>query len=197
MKKISEGAEAEIYDSNVMGFGAIVKDRIAKAYRVPEIDSRIREQRTKSEAKILSKASLSGVNVPKVLMINKHQIFMNKLEGKMLNSITINENMISEAGKQLAMLHSADIIHGDYTPANIMFDGKKIWIIDFGLGEITNSVEEKALDLLLMKRSINKKLYAVFESSYAKNYKDAKSILQRLKEIEIRGRYQTRTLLKA
>ncbi len=199
MKEISEGAEAEIYDSNFMGLDVIVKDRIAKTYREPTLDERIREQRTKSEARILSLASENGANVPKVFMISKNQISMSKLRGKTLNLIMqngkINSNVMIEAGKQLAKLHSLDIIHGDYTPANILVDGSNISIIDFGLGEITNSIEERALDILLMRRSISKSLYSVFVKSYSKHYKNAKAVLNRLAEIEKRGRYQTRTLL--
>lgn len=201
MKKISEGAEAVIYDYDILDYDAVVKERVAKEYRVPALDSEIREQRTKSEAKILAKASSGGANVPKVLMLSKYGIVMSKLQGEMLNSIIrngeIDTAVLAEAGRQLALLHSSNIVHGDYTPANILVAKGAVYVIDFGLGEITGSSEEKALDVLLMKRSINKSPFAAFLASYTKHYKEAKSILERLEEIERRGRYQTRTLLKA
>jgi Kae1-associated kinase Bud32 len=203
MKRISEGAEAEIYETTVLGISAIVKDRVKKAYRIDELDHQIREQRTKSEARILSRASQNGANVPRVLLINKYQIFMNKIKGKTLNLIILGkekgnqiEKIVAEAGEQLAALHNSDIVHGDYTPANIMVGEDGIFVIDFGLGDITNSAENRALDVVLMKRSISKKLYEIFAKSYiSSNPKDGKIVMERLFEIEKRGRYQTRTLI--
>ncbi len=200
VEKISEGAEAIIYDVEVAGFDAVLKDRIAKEYREPELDNKIRGERTRLEAKILARASSSGINVPKVLMIGKNKIFIEKLSGNTLNHMLDSEkpkSIIQNAAKQLALLHKADIIHGDFTPANVFVTKDDVYVIDFGLGEISNSQEEKALDVLLMKRSISKELYKIFEQAYLRNYKNAKPVLNRLAEIEKRGRYQTRTLLEA
>ena len=52
-KIIAQGAEAKILLSN----NFIIKDRIKKSYRIKEIDEKIRTRRTKSEAKLLQKAS--------------------------------------------------------------------------------------------------------------------------------------------
>jgi len=130
---------------------------------------------------------------------------MDKLNGRMLNSILESgksgkkiKSVVAKAGIQLGKLHVLDIVHGDYTPANIMVDPNgKVSVIDFGLGEVTNSIEGKALDVLLMKRSIDKKLYSIFQKEYVhtEKYKYGRSVLSRLAEIEKRGRYQTRTLI--
>ncbi|MCL5430139.1 MAG: Kae1-associated serine/threonine protein kinase [Candidatus Marsarchaeota archaeon] len=204
MEKISEGAEAEIYDAKVLGRSAILKYRIEKGYRTRPLDYRIRSERTKSEAKIMARASARGAMVPKVLLIDGYGIYIEKLDGAMLNAMMDRfekqkekmRKILEEAGKQLGMLHNADIVHGDYTPANILVTPEGVvYVIDFGLAEITNSVEEKALDLLLMKRSISKTLYPIFEDSYRKSHGDSKSVLLKLGDIERRGRYQTRTLI--
>lgn len=202
MERISEGAESVLYATEVAGIQAVVKDRIEKRYRVKTLDEEIRTQRTKSEARILSRAASAGVKVPKVLMLNKYQIFMERLDGETLNTI-IQDNkskkkldeVFFEAGKRIAELHALDIAHGDYTPANIMVSGNEVWVIDFGLSEMTKSSEEKALDLLLMKRSVNKKFYQTFISAYSATFSGSKEVLERLLEIEKRGRYQTRTLI--
>ncbi len=196
---ISEGAEAKIYSAKMLGSDVIVKDRIQKAYREKQLDVQIRKQRTRTEAKILAAASEKGVRVPKVLMLKENQIIMESLSGTMLNSVRskISPAIMSQCARQLAILHGADIVHGDFTPANILVDKNgRAWIIDFGLGEITNSIEEKALDVLLMKRSINPDLYKHFEMEYlAASGSAGKPVLKQLSEIEKRGRYQTRTLL--
>lgn len=203
MEKIGEGAESVLYAAEVAGMPAVVKERIEKRYRARALDDEIRVQRTRSEARILSRASASGIKVPRVLMLDKYQIFMDRLDGKTLNIILQEKKMkkaqleevFSQSGERLAELHALDIAHGDYTPANIMVSNGEVFAIDFGLSEMTKSTEEKALDVLLMKRSVAKKLYDVFLSSYSSTFSGAKDVLERLAEIEKRGRYQTRTLL--
>ncbi len=203
MEKLSEGAESILYSTEFAGLHAVVKDRVAKGYRVRALDDEIRSKRTKSEARILSRASSSGVKVPRVLMLGEHQIFMERLDGDTLNAIMQEkkakkgqlERIFLEVGKRLAELHALGIAHGDYTPANIMVSNSGVFVIDFGLSEVTKSSEEKALDLLLMKRSVSKKLYNIFLSSYSAAFSDAGAIAERLEEIEKRGRYQTRTLI--
>ena len=59
MKLIARGAEAKIILSNNL----IIKDRIKKSYRIPELDEKIRKLRTRAEAKLLNKAS-KIINVP-------------------------------------------------------------------------------------------------------------------------------------
>jgi Kae1-associated kinase Bud32 len=94
----------------------------------------------------------------------------------------------------LARMHNAGIVHGDFTPANIMLCGGVPYVIDFGLAADVGSTEEKAIDLLLMKRSLPKKEYLIFEKSYAREGTGSRATLERLAEVEKRGRYQVRTL---
>ena len=203
MEKLSEGAESILYATEFAGLPAVVKERIEKKYRAKTLDEEIRTLRTKSEARILARAASSGIKVPKVLMLGKYQIFMDRLEGKALNTIMQEkkakkpqlEEIFSESGKRLAEIHSLGIAHGDYTPANIMVVEGAVFVIDFGLAEMTKSNEEKALDLLLMKRSVARNLYTVFVSAYSSTFSGAKEVLERLQDIEKRGRYQTRTLM--
>ena len=51
-KIIQRGAEAEI----ILSGNQIIKNRIKKSYRIPELDEKIRKLRTRSEAKLLEKA---------------------------------------------------------------------------------------------------------------------------------------------
>ena len=46
---LQQGAEAIIYKID----NKVVKDRIKKSYRIPELDLKIRRRRTKAEAKLL------------------------------------------------------------------------------------------------------------------------------------------------
>ena len=72
----------------------------------------------------------------------------------------------------------------------------KIFLIDFGLGYISNKIEDKAVDLHLLKHALEarhfknwKILFEEFEKGYKKN-KDSKKIIERLIAVEKRGRYK-------
>lgn len=194
MIKIGEGAEAKIYQADIFGKELLLKRREEKKYRIKELDERLRKERTKTEARIMFRLGKSGIPTPRVIAVGKFSIYMEKLSGKLLKDLKPTQEILKETGSMLGKMHEQNIAHGDFTPANIMVSGKSIYVIDFGLSEVTNSQEEKALDLLLMKRSIPKREYSIFEESYSRSYNGSKAIVNRLKEIEKRGRYQIRTL---
>ena len=203
MRKISEGAEACIYKTMMLGRNAIIKYRVEKSYRVAELDSDLRERRTRNEAKIQAELYEIGVRVPSVMLAGRHFIVMNEVAGETLNKIKmINSGrgstairIMSEAGSLLARIHDHGISHGDFTTANLMLDRNgRLWVIDFGLSAFTNSAEDKALDIILMKRSVGDKFYSHFIKGYVGGTAESGSVLKKLEEIERRGRYQTRTL---
>ncbi|MGC8688305.1 MAG: KEOPS complex kinase/ATPase Bud32 [Candidatus Micrarchaeia archaeon] len=218
-EKMAEGAEAIIYESEFLGISAIIKERIEKKYRNKTLDLKLRKERTLTEARILAFASSNNINTPFVFLIKDYSIIMNKIKGTNLNILMkykkIEPSIFKDVAIQLAKMHNLNIIHGDFTPANIMVDNSnntfnnyidsdidynydrsyKVYIIDFGLAEITTSVEEKALDILLMKRSLSKKEFEIFIDEYKKNSNSYQEIFKRLNEIELRGRYQVRSLL--
>lgn len=194
MEKIGEGAEAKIYCAKVYGMDVILKSRGPKAYRLQELDLRIRRQRTKREAKLMKRAADSGLSVPKIIAVGDTVIFMQMIKGKLLKDTKITSSKASSIGDLLAKLHNLGIAHGDFTPANLISSGKELYLIDFGLADSTISSEEKALDMLLMKRQLEPSLYKQFISGYSKSSKSSREIIARLAEIEERGRYQSRTL---
>ena len=74
--------------------------------------------------------------------------------------------------------------------------GVKIFFIDFGLGYISKKIEDKAVDIHLLKQALEAKhfknwevLFKEFEKGYSKS-KDYKDIIKRLKKVEARGRYK-------
>ncbi len=73
----------------------------------------------------------------------------------------------------------------------------KIFFIDFGLGFISAKIEDKAVDLHLLREALEagfaKNQEALFDSvkkGYSKDYKDSKLVLERFKAVERRGRYR-------
>lgn len=200
--KIAEGSEADIYESVLLGSPTIIKYRRRKPYLISEIEEEIRVQRNKAEALNMNSATMAGARAPKLLLFTAHSIFMTKVTGiQMARIVQGHKNFkpaVADSGKMLSILHANDIAHGDYTPANIIVDSwNRAWIIDFGLSQRTNSEEDKAFDLLLFKRAVDKDSYKTFVKAYSKNYSAAKKILERLSDIERRGRYQSRTMAQA
>ncbi|MEA3344001.1 MAG: KEOPS complex kinase/ATPase Bud32 [archaeon] len=200
MELIKKGAEANIYLDR--RGGAIVKDRVEKGYRVEVLDRNIRKMRTKSEAKLLDKACIAGVPVPKVISSEKNKIVMEYISGDRVKDILDKDNVkkiVSEIGKIVARLHSNNIIHGDLTTSNFIFAGERVYLIDFGLGCISTSVEKKAVDIHLFEEALESTHPELYETgldfminAYRKNYCDSDPVLKRVEDIRKRGRYITR-----
>jgi TP53 regulating kinase and related kinases len=198
VKVLAEGAEAAVYETSLNGMRALMKRRMQKKYRVPEMDAKIRAVRSKNEARIIAMVSKAGINAPKLLLYDGNDLYMSAISGKKLsdalNSGKVSGRIFKGVGEILGRLHNAGIAHGDYTPANIILGKDGPYVIDFGLSEITNSAEERAFDVLLMKRAVGKAQYSLFLEGYSSCFHGAKDVLGRLALIERRGRYQTRTL---
>jgi len=177
------GAEAIVERGMLLGHPVVIKRREAKRYRAGELDKRLRAERTRGEARLLHKAKLAGVRCPVVLEVREFEITMGFVEGARPE---MDDRQCGEAGKLLAALHAADIIHGDYTPANLIEGKEGISVIDFGLGFISNDVEDKAVDVFTMMRAIERK--EAFIAGY-RSYAKAPAVLARVKDVEKRVRY--------
>jgi len=194
---LAQGAEAIITrDKNI-----ITKDRIPKSYRHKEIDEKIRKSRTRKEANILKKAKELKISVPELLKQEEYSLEMEFIEGDRLsdklNSYEEKKQfeVMKKLGKEVAKLHQNDIIHGDLTTSNTILKGEDIFIIDFGLGFISKRIEDKAVDLHLIKQALEakhfqnyEKLFEKFLETYSEDHKEAKQILERFKKVEARGR---------
>ncbi len=192
---LSEGAEAKVYKSKIYGVNIAAKVREPKVYRERSLDTMLRESRTKKEARAMHSAKTLGVDVPAIVALGRFSIYMECVKGILLKDAKkAGPEVFERIGSILATLHRGNIAHGDFTTANVMLSGSKIYIIDFGLAEISGGVEEKAIDLLLMKRSATAAQYRAFERGYLGNG-GRREVLARLAAIMLRGRYQTRTLL--
>ena len=189
---IAKGAESNIIKSSYMGENAVIKDRIPKNYRIAEIDHKIRKSRCKLEAKLLSDAKRAGVRTPVLydVDLNEKSILMEAIDGVMLKDV-INDDLAYKTGLEISKLHSADIIHGDITSSNIMLRDDELVFIDFGLGRYSDLEEDKAVDLLVLKKSLQsidyEKALSYFDS-VLKGYNNPK-IIDKISDIEHRGRY--------
>lgn len=187
---LTSGAEAVVRVED----GMIIKERVPKNYRLRELDERIRKERTKAEAKLLSEARRAGVPTPVIYDIDNSTIKMQYLEGTPLKYV-IDENLSERTGILVAQLHAAGIIHGDLTTSNLIFFDNRIYMIDFGLAFFDSSTEARGVDVHVLFRTFESthnnhgKLIGAFCRGYRKEFCQADEILERVKEIEKRGRY--------
>nr|WP_295161702.1 bifunctional N(6)-L-threonylcarbamoyladenine synthase/serine/threonine protein kinase [uncultured Methanobrevibacter sp.] len=189
---IAKGAESNIVKSSYLGEKAVLKDRIVKNYRIPEIDNKIRRARCKLEARLLSDAKRAGVVTPVLYDVDleNKSILMEEIDGVMVKDI-IDEDLAFRMGENISRLHGADIIHGDITTSNIMLRDDQLVFIDFGLGRHSNLDEDKAVDLLVLKKSlqsIDYNLAVKYFNCVLRGYGN-ESIINTISDIESRGRY--------
>jgi TP53 regulating kinase-like protein len=194
---LAQGAEAIITKEK----NKVVKHRISKSYRHKEIDEKIRKSRTRKEANILKKAKELKILVPELFKQEDFLLEMEYIKGdrlsEKLNTYTEKKQftVLKKIGAEVAKLHQNDIIHGDLTTSNTILKEEDVYIIDFGLGFISKRIEDKAVDLHLIKQALEakhfqnyEKLFEKFIESYSKDHKEAKQILERFKKVEARGR---------
>ncbi|MHA2357248.1 MAG: KEOPS complex kinase/ATPase Bud32 [Candidatus Heimdallarchaeaceae archaeon] len=200
------GAEANLVKDKWLGEDVIKKIRIPKQYRISQIDEELRNSRTVSESKLLIASRKAGVKTPFIYEIDipNTTIVMENIEGETVKDVLKNKQKIlekkleyiKEIGKLVGKLHTSDIIHGDLTTSNIIMRDHEFIFVDFGLGKFSNAVEDKAVDILLIKKcftsthtDIHKELFLSFQKGYYSSLEYAKSILKRAVKVEARGRH--------
>jgi len=180
------GAEAVLREGALIGRQVVIKERIKKTYRVAELDAKLRKERTRAEARLLHKAKLAGVACPTVLEVEEFSLTMDFLHG---SHPEMGAKESERAGQMLAKLHSAGIIHGDFTPVNLMECKGSLYVIDFGLGFFSGDVEDKAVDVFTMVKALDEKNGEAFLRGYGAGNLKYEPVLKRLKEVEKRVRY--------
>ena len=184
------GAEAHVTLEN----GMVKKERPLKSYRHPELDSRLRTERTETEARLMEDARRHGVNVPEISSVDDNSIMMDRIEGEKLRD-NLEIQSFQSLGRNIAYLHETDIIHGDLTSSNVIV-GKEVYIIDFGLSFRSQRIEDRAVDIHLLKQVLESshpqkadEMWESFLKGY-REYRRYEEVMERLEEVEERGRYK-------
>lgn len=205
---IAQGAEALIIKNE----DEIIKRRIAKGYRIKELDEKLRKQRTRKEAKLLEKAQ-KLIHVPKIIRTNEKnkEIILEEIKGLKLSEhfdkLENAEEICIQIGESIAKLHDSGIVHGDLTTSNIIYiensqDNKKInnkkaiediqsrgkvYFIDFGLGFESSHSEDKAVDLHVLKEALEARHFENSDRFWKKvieGYKASKHFNEVIKRLE-------------
>ena len=202
------GAEAVVDVDDV-----VTKRRLPKTYRHPDLDARLRETRTRSEARLTNAARGVGVPTPIVREIDDVEgtlVFEHVGDRDLARALS--PERVRAVGAHLAALHDAGFVHGDPTTRNVrvtgdledaddevagelVAEGERVFLIDFGLGYHTEQVEDYAMDLHVFDQSLvgtardPAPLRAALRAGYAAAAGDDR-VLDQLEAVEGRGRYQ-------
>jgi Kae1-associated kinase Bud32 len=208
-KLIYKGAEAEIYLESWHGQMVIRKSRVVKPYRIHELDEAIRTFRTSHEATMMHEVRKLGVPVPSILHIDpgSSTLIMEYIQGPTLKDelyrlpSKVRQGRCNGLGEVLGLMHEGGAVHGDLTISNVLSEEGKLFMIDFGLGKFSDTVEDKGVDLVLLNRAIKSTHYAfhaplfkAFLKGYSKviGKKRSEETLRKMRDIERRGRYVER-----
>ncbi|MBP2030459.1 TP53 regulating kinase-like protein [Methanohalophilus levihalophilus] len=187
---LPKGAEAVVRIQD----GRVIKQRIPKRYRVEMLDEKIRKERTRAEARLISEARRSGVPTPILYDVYGFTIEMEYIEGQPIKEV-MSPEMCEKIGEVIGLLHGGNIIHGDLTTSNMIWNGERIYLIDFGLSFVSSNIEDKGVDVHVLFQTLESShkdhevLIEAFRKGYRKQLESADEILTRVTEIEKRGRY--------
>ena len=111
------------------------------------------------------------------------------------NMIYVENNSKSNINNSKTIKSTHNIANNNISDNKI--NKSKLYLIDFGLGFHSYKIEDKAVDLHLLKQALEAKHYKIAEDCIKiilKNYKPDKYklILERIPIIESRGRYKTK-----
>lgn len=200
---VRRGAEAEIRRGLWKGRRVMVKSRVVKGYRHPDLDASLRVSRTRNEARLIQEARRCGVPTPIIydIDVQEAEMVMEEIEGERVKDALLRvddeeaDRICGEIGRLVALMHRAGMTHGDLTTSNMILMDGKIWFIDFSLGGRNAEIEEMGVDLHLLKEAFQsahserEHKFEVVMRSYSQHFPEANKVAVKIKDIEQRGRY--------
>lgn len=202
MKLVKKGAEADLYQTKWQNSNAILKIRKIKTYRNSSLDLKIRKHRTIKESQMLSLVKSFGIPTPLVYFVNldKTSIIMQEIPGKPVHDLPESTiiKLSNNIGKLVGILHKNGVMHGDLTTSNFILFHNTVFVIDFGLSQISIKPEDHAVDLRLIKEILNSAHAKIMASSWKNFLNGYRSVVgyayytkitKLVSDIESRGRY--------
>ncbi|XP_011172488.1 EKC/KEOPS complex subunit Tp53rk isoform X2 [Solenopsis invicta] len=223
---IAQGAEARLYKGLYLGKACLMKERFVKNYRHPELDTHITKDRIRAEARAIIRAKSAGVATPTLYLVDleRRRIYMEYVENATILKTFIDENISGKTnvdhllnfigrglGTLIARLHLRHIIHGDLTTSNVLLKNNsnepayndqseaetQFVMIDFGLARVDSTLEDKAVDLYVLERSLLSAhsevptLFSRIFHHYQRHYQNknqCEQVLAKYKQVQARGR---------
>ncbi|MBR2255236.1 MAG: Kae1-associated serine/threonine protein kinase [Candidatus Methanomethylophilaceae archaeon] len=199
--RIAEGAEAVVERTVFMGREAIVKTRVPKRYRIPQLDSHIQSVRTRGEARLIREARRAGVRTPCIYDVDpvSARMVLEFVEGPTVKEVIDSGSdealeVCRKVGETVARLHSAGLCHGDLTTSNMIWRSGQVCLIDFSMGSKAE-LEDIGVDVRLLERSFTSAhagradLLDAMMDSYYGHVRDPDAVRRKVEDIRNRGRY--------
>lgn len=202
LKLLKKGAEADIFLTSWSEKKAILKIRKKKEYRNEILDARLRTLRTIREGKMIHEAKTFGVTTPIVYFVDpkKCEIYLQFIDGRLVRDLPKKSiiKKCKDIGKIVGTLHKNGLMHGDLTTSNFILSRKGLVLLDFGLAQRANQIEDYAIDLRLFKEVLNSAHAPIFHeswNSFLQGYEKmlgktmTYKVISHVQVIEKRGRY--------
>uniref|UniRef100_A0A2R5LIB5 non-specific serine/threonine protein kinase n=1 Tax=Ornithodoros turicata TaxID=34597 RepID=A0A2R5LIB5_9ACAR len=211
-----QGAESKVYKGTYFSKPAIFKERFVKTYRHPDLDRQLTHERIKAEARALRRCRSVGIPVPSLYFVDLASRLI--VTAYLEDATTIRETianaektsskehrnklsyLMNRIGVLVASMHKEGVIHGDLTTSNLMVqrfecDAPIVSIIDFGLSFMSDTPEDKGVDLYVLERAFlsthpgSEDLFQHLIASYAKLYgPKGADIMKKYEDVKRRGR---------
>jgi Kae1-associated kinase Bud32 len=191
------GAEAIVETVEWNGQIVVSKVRNKRGYRHPSLEKRLVVERLRSESRIMERLLSRGISVPAIYSVNPsdNSLLMEYIDGLTLEKALREKDFkgyLVKTAELLSKIHSCQVVHGDPTTSNFLVTDR-IHAIDFGLSSISEDNEDRASDLRVFLESLDSHHSEIngrdiFLSAYSK-WTKSKPVLEALKVLELRGRY--------
>lgn len=206
---MQQGAEARVYSTVFFSKPAIVKERFVKSYRVASLDQKLTHRRMSQEVRSMARCRRHGIRAPAVyhMDFDRRLIYMENItEGLILKEYVSQldpeqdadtmRSLVELMGQTLAKMHDIDVIHGDLTTSNMIYnpETRDLTLIDFGLSFVSTLVEDKGVDLYVLERAFlsthprTEDHFQALLESYSESSSNSKAVIQKLDEVRLRGR---------
>ncbi len=205
---ISQGAEATLTKAKVFGEWVVEKTRTPKSYRHPDLDARLRKERTSHEARMMHEVKKLGIPAPILYAWDAAycKLVMEFINGPRLKNVLLQKGvslarkkkLCEDFGKIIATMHVHGFVHGDLTTSNVLVrkNGKKdeLVLIDFGLSNHSKKLEDVAVDLVNLKKTFTathadyEEGWKIIQNAYRAHGGKA-SALSQMEKVEARIRY--------
>lgn len=168
----------------------VIKERVPKGYRHRAIDAALITSRTRKEAKVLER--LSGIDgIPRLLEHDDTRLVIERIRAEPYDGQRIEAHLASI----IFAMHEHGVIHADITPKNVLV-GKSVHLVDFGLAEFSDRIEDRAYDLSMVRETFS--AYPSFRERLIEAYRelleDPRAFDDRIRRIESRGRNKKKDL---
>ena len=195
-----------------MASHAIVKERFVKTYRLAALDKKLSHRRMSQEVRSMVRCRRHGIRAPAVyhMDLQRRLIYMEDIADGMImrdyimqldteEGSTTLEQLMELMGGVLAKMHNIDVVHGDLTTSNMVYNAetKEMTLIDFGLSYVSSLAEDKGVDLYVLERAFlsthpnTETLFKVLLQSYVGSSHNSKAVIDKLDEVRLRGRKRT------